>query len=175
MDGHSSHVDNVFIERAHQLWICLLILPPHSTHRLQPLDVGVFSPLSTAFTVICEEQYSQSEGRIAINKARWFRIFLSAWKRGVTEENAKKSFVKAGLMNNCSIVMDQVFPAPAAPPRTPSPTPTDTEKPPSSPLHQGSSQQLVRKVKSNKKSAPAAMVKMNKRIIELSWKPSLVW
>lgn len=90
MDGHNSHVDNIFIDWAHQPRIRLLILPPHSTHRLQPLDVGVFSPLSTAFTVICDREYLATEGRVSVNKARWFRIFLDAWKAGVTEEMLRK-------------------------------------------------------------------------------------
>lgn len=173
MDGHNSHVDNLFIDKAHQLRIRILILPPHSTHRLQPLDVGVFSPLSTAFTVICDREYLATEGRVSVNKARWFRIFLDAWKVGVTGDNARKAFIKSGLNNNRSIVMDKVFP-PHIPPRTPSPTPTDTQLPPSSPLRQGSSRDLIKKVRSNKKSAPAAVVKMNKRILELEAESSLL-
>ena len=51
VDGHSSHVNMQFIDRCDSLRILLLILPPHTTHRLQPLDVGLFSPLSTYYTV----------------------------------------------------------------------------------------------------------------------------
>ena len=46
MDGHSSHVNLRFINYCDQNDILLVILPPHSTHRLQPLDVGIFSPLA---------------------------------------------------------------------------------------------------------------------------------
>ncbi len=45
VDGHSSHVNMSFINMADSLRILVHVLPPHSTHRLQPLDVILFSPL----------------------------------------------------------------------------------------------------------------------------------
>ena len=50
VDGHNSHVNMAFVEACNKLRILLLILPPHSTHRLQPLDIGLFSPLSTSYS-----------------------------------------------------------------------------------------------------------------------------
>jgi DDE superfamily endonuclease len=38
-----------FISLVDSLRILILILPPHSTHRLQPLDVSLFSPLVKAY------------------------------------------------------------------------------------------------------------------------------
>jgi len=48
LDGHTSHVNVEFCEfcKAHD--IVLFCLPPHSTHLLQPLGVGLFAPLSCA-------------------------------------------------------------------------------------------------------------------------------
>jgi len=48
VDGHSSHVNLKFIDYCDRNRIILAIFPPHSTHRLQPLDVGIFSPLAKA-------------------------------------------------------------------------------------------------------------------------------
>jgi hypothetical protein len=39
-----------FISLADSLRILILILPSYTTHRLQPLDVGLFSPLAKAYT-----------------------------------------------------------------------------------------------------------------------------
>ena len=39
-----------FLDLAREKNIIPLILPPHSTHRLQPLDVGFFGPLSSAYS-----------------------------------------------------------------------------------------------------------------------------
>jgi len=50
VDGHSSHVNIAFLDLASRLRILVLIMPPHSTHRLQPLDIGMFGPLSTAYS-----------------------------------------------------------------------------------------------------------------------------
>ena len=50
INGHNSHVNMAFVEACDKLCILLLILPPHSTHRLQPLNVSLFSPLSTSYS-----------------------------------------------------------------------------------------------------------------------------
>ncbi|KAF4627253.1 hypothetical protein G7Y89_g10904 [Cudoniella acicularis] len=50
VDGYSSHVNMAFINTCDKNSIIVLILPPHTTHRLQPLDVGLFQPLSTAYS-----------------------------------------------------------------------------------------------------------------------------
>ncbi|KYG39556.1 hypothetical protein M433DRAFT_48760, partial [Acidomyces richmondensis BFW] len=44
MDGHSSHITADFIAFCMDNAIDILILPPHCSHALQPLDVSVFSP-----------------------------------------------------------------------------------------------------------------------------------
>ncbi|RAL59416.1 hypothetical protein DID88_006790 [Monilinia fructigena] len=44
MDGHSSHITGSFIAFCIEKDIDLLILPPHCSHLLQPLDIAVSSP-----------------------------------------------------------------------------------------------------------------------------------
>jgi len=44
-DGHDSHISGSFIAHCLQNRIILLILPPHTSHLLQPLDVAIFGPL----------------------------------------------------------------------------------------------------------------------------------
>jgi len=53
-DGHDSHITWEFIEFAEAHRIKCLCLPPHSTHLLQPLDVGIFSPYSTAYSKVIQ-------------------------------------------------------------------------------------------------------------------------
>ena len=51
LDGHSTHVksiETVELARAHGLTI--IALPPHCTHRMQPLDVAFMKPLSSNFS-----------------------------------------------------------------------------------------------------------------------------
>ena len=49
LDGHGSHITMDFIDYCDKHKILLAIYPPHSTHTLQPLDVVMFKPLSTAY------------------------------------------------------------------------------------------------------------------------------
>lgn len=50
-DGHGSHVKNLQVSRlARKNGVWLLCFPPHSTHKMQPLDVGFLRPLSLEYT-----------------------------------------------------------------------------------------------------------------------------
>lgn len=44
-DGHDSDITGDFIGHCMDNNILLMILPPHSSHLIQPLDVGVFGAL----------------------------------------------------------------------------------------------------------------------------------
>ncbi|PQM43531.1 hypothetical protein VC83_09658 [Pseudogymnoascus destructans] len=49
-DGHDSHISGNFISHCIQNRISILILPPHTSHVLQPLDVAIFGPLKKRLT-----------------------------------------------------------------------------------------------------------------------------
>ena len=42
VDGHSLHMNMAFLDQCDRLKILVLILPPYSTYKLQPLDCGNF-------------------------------------------------------------------------------------------------------------------------------------
>ena len=48
VDGHASHITIEFMEFCLTVNIIVYCLPAHFTHLLQPLDVGLFSPLQKA-------------------------------------------------------------------------------------------------------------------------------
>ena len=48
-DGHQSHKSLEVVELATQHQITLLTFPPHTSHRLQPLDVTFFGTLKNGF------------------------------------------------------------------------------------------------------------------------------
>jgi hypothetical protein len=62
MDGHGSHITANVIAFCIRHAIDLLILPPHTSHTLQPLDVSVFSPLKRAHWLL---RRTGSRGSIA--------------------------------------------------------------------------------------------------------------
>ena len=50
LDGHTSHTRNLkVIDLARDNGVIILCLPPHCTHRLQPVDVSFMKPLSTYY------------------------------------------------------------------------------------------------------------------------------
>ena len=80
VDGHSSHINLEFLIAANRLHICILILPPYSTHRLQPLDLVLFLPLSTAYQINLDAWMNKLMGLTSFSKCFFWKIFWLAWK-----------------------------------------------------------------------------------------------
>jgi len=120
VDGHSSHVNMEFIRTCDRLKIILLILPPHSTHRLQPLDVGCFLPLSTNYTTEIEKVMEKSGGLTSLTKRSFWTAFKPAWDRAMSEENILSAWGKTGIWpTNPPVILDQIAPVrPDTPPET---------------------------------------------------------
>lgn len=97
VDGHSSHVNMRFIEKCDELRILLLILPPHSTHRLQPLDVSLFSPLATYYTEELNQFFFNSLGASYISKRTFWSVFRPAWHKAFSKKNIESAWRKTGL------------------------------------------------------------------------------
>jgi hypothetical protein len=55
-DGHASHLSGEFVAYALQHKIVLCCLPPHTSHYLQPLDVGVFTHAKRRYRVAVQER-----------------------------------------------------------------------------------------------------------------------
>ncbi len=97
VDGHSSHVNMKFLDLADSLRTIVLILPPHSTHRLQPLDVGLFAPLAKAYSKELNTLMHHSLGLVDMTKRGFWLMFHTAWKQSFTEENIKSAFEATGI------------------------------------------------------------------------------
>lgn len=48
-DNHESHICIEALNLAKENGVTVLTMPPHSTGKLQPLDVGIFGPFKTAY------------------------------------------------------------------------------------------------------------------------------
>jgi len=75
LDGHGSHVTMDFIKYCDDNRILLAIFPPHATHTLQPLDVCMFKPLSTAYSAALADHIDKCQGLSSISKRDFFRLF----------------------------------------------------------------------------------------------------
>lgn len=49
-DNHESHINIEVFELAKANGVHIITLPPHSSHRMQPLDVGLFGPLQKYYS-----------------------------------------------------------------------------------------------------------------------------
>lgn len=54
MDNHESHITVEAINKAKDNSILLFTIPPHTSHKLQPLDGGVFGPFTTYYNEACK-------------------------------------------------------------------------------------------------------------------------
>ncbi|EFQ94795.1 hypothetical protein PTT_07410 [Pyrenophora teres f. teres 0-1] len=97
LDGHGSHLTIDFIEYCDQNKILLAIYPPHSTHTLQPLDVVLFKPLSTAYLNEVSAFMERSQGLTSMSKRDFFPLFYRAWQASFKETTILKAFEATGL------------------------------------------------------------------------------
>jgi hypothetical protein len=107
LDGHESHHSAAFEEYCRTNNILALCMPPHSSHLLQPLDVGCFGPLKKAYSRQIENIVRT---RIThISKEAFIPAFIEAFKAAMTKENIQGGFRGAGLVPyNPEVVMSQL-------------------------------------------------------------------
>jgi hypothetical protein len=95
-DGHDSHISGSFIAHCVQNGITLLVLPPHTSHILQPLDIAVFGPLKKRLTAALEHFNHAQLGRI--QKIEWMDAYITARREACTQENIASAWRGAGLI-----------------------------------------------------------------------------
>lgn len=49
LDNHSAHINLDAINIAKEKGVYMVTVPPHTTHKLQPLDVSIYKPFKNAF------------------------------------------------------------------------------------------------------------------------------
>lgn len=94
VDGHGSHLNMKFLNWCESRRVLVAIYPPHSTHRLQPLDVGMFAPLSSYYSQGLDDLIRRSEGHTRLSKRDLFSIFWPAFEKAFTTKNIASSWLK---------------------------------------------------------------------------------
>ena len=94
IDGHSSHITVKFITYCWANEIVPLCLPPHTTHFLQPLDVGLFGPLSIAYRKELEAR--NRLGLCFSDKIEFLRAYRRCRSQAFTQYNIMQGWAKAG-------------------------------------------------------------------------------
>jgi hypothetical protein len=103
-DGFESHLDAEVVNYCWNHHIIPYCLPSHTSQILQPLDVGVFSPL--------QHYYSEEVNKIgaqAITNDDFPNLFARARQKALTPKNIKAGFRAAGISPFCpGIVLSKI-------------------------------------------------------------------
>ena len=96
-DGHYSHTKNVeFIDLARENHVAIICLPPHNSHKMQPLDKAFMGPLKTFYRGEISKQLCSNLGRVATIYQNGEQ-FSGTYKRTATSETASNGFRATGL------------------------------------------------------------------------------
>ena len=95
MDGHKSHISIGLVEWAQERNIVLFILPAHTSHILQPLDVGCFGPLQVIYDNLCHK--FMRDNHSTITRYNVCALASNAYTKAMTPENLQKAFSKTGI------------------------------------------------------------------------------
>lgn len=129
LDNHSSHISPKGLSLCKDNGIILLTIPPHTSHRLQPLDVSVYGPFKTYFNQACDDFMVNHPGQ-TITLKDMAGLVGKAHPRAFTPMNIMKGFSKTGIYPfDAHIFSDQDFlsssvtdrPAPSRREHTPDP------------------------------------------------------
>ena len=164
VDGHESHESLEFQQYCKEQKIVVLCMPPHSSHLLQPLDVGCFAPLKKAYSRQAEDLI---RNRIThITKVEFLPCFIRAFKAAITPSNIQGGFRGAGLVPFDPEVVIMGLDVQV---RTPSPLPVNDEpwqsQTPSNTLEFGSQSTLVKaRIQRHIDSSPTSMVEAFEKV-----------
>lgn len=96
LDGHSSHKSLAAVEFCRANGIMLLSFPPHCTHEMQPMDVGIFGPFQGYYNQELHLWLKSNPGRI-VTLYDIASIFGKAYRRTATMHNGLSAFEKTGI------------------------------------------------------------------------------
>lgn len=95
-DGHHSHLTLDLLQLARTNGIHLVCFPPHATHILQPLDLGVFGPMKLSWKSILKN-HQISTGAANITKEDFPSLVSELYAVSFQPDHIKGAFRKAGL------------------------------------------------------------------------------
>lgn len=111
LDNHESHLSINIIDLAIENGIVMLTFPPHTSHKLQPLDRTVFGPLKKYYDKACNEWLLQHPGS-PLTIYHVAECFGKAYPLAFTPSNIQSGFKVSGIWPvNENIFGDDEFPS----------------------------------------------------------------
>ena len=96
LDGLASHKCLEAITLAKENHITLLTIPPHTSHKLQPLDISFFGPLKIRYNRELDKWMVSNAGK-RVTDYEIAELFGRAYEATASLEKAKNGFQKTGI------------------------------------------------------------------------------
>lgn len=96
-DGHLGHVSLHLIEWARENNIILFVLPPHTSHILQPMDLGCFGPFETIYQ---QEVHKFIRSGRNITRYDVCNLACKAYEKALSPSNVRSAFKKSSIFPN---------------------------------------------------------------------------
>jgi hypothetical protein len=96
VNGHGSHTSDEFMTMCYLNNVHLLFFPAHTSHVLQPLDLGCFSSLKTAYRRLIGEHTALTD-TTKVGKANFLEFYAKAREIGLRKENVQSGCKATGL------------------------------------------------------------------------------
>lgn len=119
LDGHGSHVAPEFDRYCLDNNIIVLCMPAHSSHLLQPLDVGCFAVLKKAYGALVEQKIGLGVNHI--DKIEFLELYQQARAQTFSTKIVANSFAATGIVpfdpDRVLSKMFELFKTPSPPPQ----------------------------------------------------------
>ena len=161
LDGHESHHSTEFELYCQSHNIITLCMPPHSSHLLQPLDVGCFGPLKVAYGRQVEDLMRAHITHVS--KPDFLCAFREAHFMAMTEKNIQGGFAGAGLVpynpQRVLAKLDVQLRTPTPPGSRPGTALPWTSQTPQNPREANSQSDLIKtRISNHQGSSPTSML-----------------
>ena len=163
LDGYESHHSTEFELYCKTHNIITLCMLAHSSHKLQPLDIGCFGPLKIAYGQQIEWLIRARINHII--KTSFLCAFREAFFISMTEKNIKSGWAGSGLVPyNPDRVISRLdiqlrTPTPPGPGSESQPPPQWTSKTPCTAIEAASQQELIKaRIQNHLNSSPTALL-----------------
>ncbi len=96
-DNLSSHISAAVVDSCRQNNIAFVCLPPNSTDKLQPLDVGVFGPLKAAWRAVLTDYKTAHPNQVGVPKTDFPCLMATLLQRPNPGQHLPAAFKKCRL------------------------------------------------------------------------------
>jgi hypothetical protein len=157
IDGHESHKSLAFQDLCEENKVVTLCMPPHTSHILQPLDVGCFAPLKRAYKT--EINVLANSDITHIDKKAFLDTFNQVFDKAFSKDNIQSSFRATGLLpDNPEVVLSRLEVKPYTPsPPPPGPTSWQPKTPSSAAEVEAQSALILKRIREYRSSSAESL------------------